>query len=255
MDVLQLLQPSSLVLYLLVALRTSAAMAVGPLAAWPGVSFPSRVLLGLGIALALAPSVPTAVPAVQLRLGSTVMIQELALGLFVGTGSTLLVSALQFVAGLIDFQAGFSFGSTVDPMAGRESGPIERFLGAFAAVLFFDLNGHQLFLLSLDNLFQIVPVGGTPRLAGPDSVAHFLTAIVVAALAMALPIVTLLLLLDLALALLSRAAPQFNLFAIGLPARVGAALIVLALLLPVTATQLEYLLGHLPDVLSILVRR
>jgi len=229
-------------------------MAVGPLAAWPGVSFPARVFLGLGVALALAPSVPTAVPVTQLSLDPAVMLQELALGLFVGVGSTLLVSALQFVAGLLDFQAGFTFGTTIDPMAGRETGPIEQFLNALAAVLFFDLNGHQLFLLSLDNLFQIVPVAGTPNLAGPESIAHFFTAILVAALAMALPIVTLLLLLDVALAMLSRAAPQFNLFAVGLPARVAGALVVLALLIPVTATQLQYLFGHLPDVLAILVR-
>ena len=254
MDLLQFLRPDTLTLYLLVALRTSSAMAVGPLAAWPGVSFPARVFLGLGVALALAPSVPTAVPVTQLSLDPAVMLQELALGLFVGVGSTLLVSALQFVAGLLDFQAGFTFGTTIDPMAGRETGPIEQFLNALAAVLFFDLNGHQLFLLSLDNLFQIVPVAGTPNLAGPESIAHFFTAILVAALAMALPIVTLLLLLDVALAMLSRAAPQFNLFAVGLPARVAGALVVLALLIPVTATQLQYLFGHLPDVLAILVR-
>jgi len=254
-DVLNLFQQGNLVVFLLVAARTSAAMAVGPLAAWPGVPLPARVLLGLGIALALAPAVPTALPAAHLHLGPVELVQELILGLLLGVASTLLVSALQLAAGLIDFQAGFTFGTSIDPLAGHQTGPIEQFLGAFAAVLFLDLNGHHLFLLALADWFQIAPVGGMPRLAGADSLAGFFAAIVVAALAMALPIVTLLLLTDVALALLSRAAPQFNLFAVGLPARAGVVLLTLALLLPVTATQLGYLFDRLPDILPILVPR
>lgn len=255
MDLIRLFQPDNLVVFLLVAIRTTSAMAVGPLAAWPGLPLPGRIFIGLGVALALAPVAPTAVPAAQLQLGPTEMVQELALGLFFGVASTLLVSALQLAAGLIDYQAGFTFGFSLDPMSGHQSGPIERFLGAFAAVLFLDLNGHHLFLLALADLFRIAPVGGTPHLAGPESIAAFFTAIAVAALAMALPIVTLLLLVDVTLAVLSRAAPQFNLFAVGLPAKSGVALVALALLLPVTATQLEYLFGHLPDVLPVLVRQ
>lgn len=254
MDLVQLFQPTTLTLFLLVALRTTAAMAVGPLAAWPGVPLPGRIFVGLGVALAIAPVVPTSVPAAQLQLGPTELLQELALGLFFGVAATLLVSALQLGAGLIDYQADFTFGFSLDPMSGHQNGPIERFLMAFAAVLFFDLDGHHLFLLSLDDLFRVVPVGATPHLAGPEGIASFFTAIAVAALAMALPIVTLLLLVDITLAVLSRAAPQFNLFAVGLPAKAGLVLVALALLLPVTATQLEYLYGHISDVLPILVR-
>lgn len=254
MDLVQLFQPATLTLFLLVALRTTAAMAVGPLAAWPGVPLPGRIFVGLGLALAIAPVVPTAVPAAQLQLGPTELFQELTLGLFFGVASALLVSALQLGAGMIDYQAGFTFGFSLDPLSGNQNGPIERFLMAFAAVLFFDLDGHHLFLLSLDDLFRIVPVGGAPNLAGPTGIASFFTAIAVAALAMALPFVTLLLLVDITLAVLSRAAPQFNLFAVGLPAKTGLVLVALALLLPVTATQLEYLYGHIQDVLPILVR-
>lgn len=254
MDVVNLFQPGSLVLFLLVAIRTTAAMAVGPLAAWPGVPLPARAFLGLGIALVLAPVAPTAVPAAQLQLEPTVMLQELALGLLFGVASTLFVSAVQLGAALIDFQAGFTFASALDPTSGRQDGPIERFLGAFAAVLFLDLNGHYLFLFAFDDLFRIVPVGGTPHLASPEHVATFFTGVVVASLTMALPIVTLLLVIDVSLAVLNRAAPQFNIFAIGLPAKGGLALVALALLLPVLASQIQYLYGQLPNIVPILVK-
>lgn len=254
MDLLQIFQPGRLMIFLLVALRTSAAMSVGPLAAWPGVPVQGRVLLGLAIALAIAPTVPVAAPAGQFHPGVNEMVQELILGLLVGVASTLIVSALQLAAGLIDFQAGFTFGASIDPMSGNQTGPIEHFLNALAAVLFLDLNGHQLFLIALDGLFQVVPVGGALHLAGPTTVASFFSAIFIAALAMALPIVTLLLLVDVALAMLSRAAPQFNLLAIGFPVRVAVALLAIAVLLPVIATQLGTLFGRLPDVVPILIR-
>ncbi len=255
MDVLALLQGANFTLFLLVAVRTMAAMAVGPLAAWPGVPLPARIFLGLGIALALAPGVPTAVAVPRLQAGPIALAQELALGLFFGVASTLLVSALQVAAGLIDYQAGFTFGTSLDPLAGHPAGPLERFLGAFAAVLFLDLNGHHLFLLALDELFQIAPVGGSLQLADPGRIATFFSGLVVAALTMALPLVTVLLLVDVTLAVLSRAAPSFNLFAVGLPTKSGIALVVLALLLPVTASQLQHLFGHLPDVLAVVTRR
>jgi flagellar biosynthetic protein FliR len=254
MDVVSLLRGADLTLFLLVAVRTMTAMAVGPLAAWPGVPLPARIFIGLGIALALAPSVPTMVPLSQIHAGPLELVQELVIGLVFGLASMLLVSALQLAAGMMDYQAGFTFGTSLDPLAGHPAGPIERFLGAFAAVLFLDLNGHHLFLLALGELFQIAPVGGPLQLADAGRIATFFSAIVAAALAMALPLVTVLILVDVALAVISRAAPAFNLFAVGLPAKSGIALVVLALLLPVTASQLQHLFGHLPDVLTVVIR-
>lgn len=252
MDLLQVFEPTRLIVFLLVALRIGGAIAVGPLGAWPGVPPTVRILLGLGIALALAPVVPTAVPAAQLHPDLPVLVGELILGLLVGLASTLIVSALQLAAGLVDFQAGFTFGATIDPFSGNQTGPIEHFFAALAAVLFLDLNGHQLFLIALNRTFDAVPVGGTVHLSGPPGIAGFFSAIFIAALAMALPVVTLILLVDIALAVLSRAAPQFNLLAIGFPVRAGVALLAVAVLLPVLATQLGLLFGHLPDMIPLL---
>jgi flagellar biosynthetic protein FliR len=191
----------------------------------------------------------------QLRPGLPDLIGELLLGLVLGVASSLLVSAVQLAAGLVDVQAGFTFGATLDPFAGYAAGPIEHFLSAFAIVLFLNLNGHQLFLVALHDLFVIAPIGGLPHLASAGAVSGFFAVIFIAALTMALPIVTMILLIDVALALLSRAAPQFNLFAVGLPARAGVTLVVLATLLPVIATQLGQLYSQLPNVLPVVTRQ
>ncbi len=252
MDLTSFVRPELLVVFVMVALRTSAAVTVGPLASWPGVPPSIRVILGIGIALAITPIVPTAVPPAQLHPGFVDLVMELGLGLLLGVASSLVVSALQLAAGLVDFQAGFTFGASLDPMSGAQSGPLEHFLSAFAAVLFLDLNGHQLFLEALSGFFQLVPIGAAPHLAGPAGVAGFFTTIFVAALVMALPVVTMLLLVDVGLALLGRTAPQFNLFAVGLPARVAVTLVALATLLPVIATQLGQVFAQLPRLMPAL---
>ena len=254
MDVLRLLEPANVGVFLLVAARVTAAMVVGPLAALPGVPLPVRILSSLAIALALTPTIASRLPSGTLRFGAGEILQEVLLGLLVGVASALLVSALQLAAGLLDFQTGFTFGASFDPLTSHQTGPIERFFGVLAAATFLEMNGHHLFLLSLGELFRIVPVGTAPYLVGPDGLAAFFTAIVVAAVLMALPIITLLLLVDVALAVLTRAAPQFNLFAVGLPARALMAMVAIALLLPVTAIQLGYLFGHLPEVIPTLIR-
>lgn len=246
MDLVRLLSGPGLIIYLLIAVRTTTAITVSPLATMPGVPASVRVLLGLVVALAFVSGVPTAVPPDQLQLSITNLAGEAALGLMVGLASTLVVSAVHIAAGWIDFQASFTFASALDPLSEIQTGPIDRFMGAFATVLFFDLNGHQLFLLALDDLFRTAPVGGPFQLAQPQQVTGLFSAIFLTALAMALPVITLVLIVDVVLALLSRTAPQFNLFAVGMPARTGIALIVIGLMLPLTTAQISGLLQQLP---------
>ncbi len=137
MDVVDLFRQDRLILFILVALRTCGAMAVGPLASWPGVPANIRLMLGLGVALALVGTVPTSVPPTDLHPGIFDLARELGIGLMFGVASSLVVSVLQLAAGLVDFQAGFTFGATIDPMSGQNSGPLEHFLTAFSTVLCF----------------------------------------------------------------------------------------------------------------------
>jgi flagellar biosynthetic protein FliR len=255
MDLFQLLQPGAFVVFLLVALRTAGAMAVGPLAVFPGTPLPVRIFLGLGIALAIAPNVPTVAPPAAMQLDPIAMVRELALGLLLGLASNLLFAALQIAAGLIDFQGGFTFGATLDPLSLTQTGPIEHFLQAFAMVLFLDLNGHQVFILTLGQVYQVAPVGAPLQLASMTNATTLVSAVFLAAIAMALPIVTVLLLVDVTLAVFSRVAPQFNLFAVGFTVRVAAALLALVVLLPILATQLGQLFVEIPRLMPALVQQ
>lgn len=244
---------NDLVRFLLVAARVLGALATGPLFAFAGTPAAVRAGAGLAIALVLAPVVPAS-PPTELHLNLLVLVQEVVLGVLLGTLASLMVSALQMAAGLIDFQAGFSLGASIDSFSGHQVMPVERFYAALATLLFLELNGHHLFLLAFASLYQVVPVAAPLALAGPEAVVSLFQTVMVAAVLIALPVVGTLLLTDAVLALLTRAAPQFNLFVVGLPAKVGVALVAILLALPITVAGMETLFRHLPEALRTVVR-
>ena len=120
---------NGLVLFLLVAARVLGALATGPLFAFAGTPAAVRAGAGLAIALVLAPVVPAS-PPTELHLNLLVVVQEVVLGVLLGTLASLMVSALQMAAGLIDFQAGFSLGASIDSFSGHQVMPVERFYAA-----------------------------------------------------------------------------------------------------------------------------
>jgi flagellar biosynthetic protein FliR len=122
---------------------------------------------------------------------------------------------------------------------------------AFALLVFVQINGHHLFLIGLMQLFEVVPVGEITRMPGSlDSLLTLSSGLFSAGLKLALPVLAALLLADLALGLLARVAPQFNLFALEMPAKMLLGLTALALALPVIVPRLTGLFRTLPSVMT-----
>ncbi len=223
--------------FLLIAVRLLAALATSPVISARLVPGPARIGLGLFTALILLPVV-TADPGAQpVRLGWSTLTGEVVAGLLAGFTASLVYAAVQLGAGLLDVQAGFALGSVYDPAMGSAGSTIERFYAAIAALLFFQLNAHHLLLTALRDLFVVVPLGSfSPDVLRPGALVEIATAMFRVALQLVLPIVGALLLTDASLALLSRVAPQFNLFAVGLQIKIavafGAMIVSLPLLLP-----------------------
>ena len=174
----------------------------------------------IGIALLLAPDPPR--------------MQEWA---YAGFAITLIFFAAQLAATLIGLNAGFGFAATVDPFFDGGTGVIERFFSAFTMLVFVQFNGHHLFLAGLRDLFTLMPVGRvTLQLTQIDRLTDLFAGVFVAGVKMALPVLAALLLADLAMGILARVAPQFNLLAVGMPAKLlvgmAAMLVALPIILP-----------------------
>jgi flagellar biosynthetic protein FliR len=178
-----------------------------------------RLMIGLGIALGLAPALPP-MPTVPLGswTGLLMMVQESLIGLVMGFTLRLAFTALDIAGELLSLQMGLSFATFFDPMTNAQTGVVGEILALLTSLVFLSLNGHLLVAEALVRSFEWLPVRTTPINArGWGTLVQAGAMMFGSALMLALPAAAALLITNLALAVLTRAAPQLNLFAIGFP--------------------------------------
>lgn len=220
--------------FLLALVRVLAALSLNPFLGAGRIPGMARVGLAIFVTVVLF---PPGGPGPAVEVGPSAVIGEALVGLAAGFAVTLIFFAAQMAAGLIGVNAGFSSAAIIDPFFDGGSGVIERFFSAFAMLVFIQINGHHLFLVGLRDLFDLIEVGSAQvPTGGPERVTALLAGVFVAGVKMALPVLAALLLADLALAILSKVAPQFNLLAVGIPVKLivglGALLVALPIILP-----------------------
>lgn len=187
---------------------------------------PVRVGLTLLLAFVLAPhvAVPSAagVPTLVLVAGESIV------GLALGMGVRATIAAAELGGHLAGFQLGLSYAALVDPQSGVRNNVLATLYGQLALIAFFGINGHHALISALAATYAAVPIGGVAATGGLAlPVTTLLGLVFETGLRMAMPVITVLLLVELILGLLARAAPAFNLMVVGTPIRLVIGLIVL----------------------------
>lgn len=208
-------------------------------------SVPARVKVGLGalLALAVAPAVP-ALPATDPYswAGLLILVQQFLVGAAMGFSMRIVFAAVEMAGEISSLTMGLGFATSFDPQSQGRSGAISQFLTLIATMCFLAVNGHLVLLAALVESFTTLPVAAQPvSAAGFKQVADWGAKIFSAGLQLSLPIVAALLLANVALGILTRAAPALNLFGIGFPITLGLGFIVVATTLPYLATPLQNL--------------
>lgn len=226
--------------------RILGLIAIAPL--FGNLSVPVRVKLGLGIMLALviAPTVPALPAADPMSLaGMLVLMQELVIGLAMGFAMRVVFAAVEMAGEICGLTMGFGFATFFDPQTRARSSAIAQFLALLTLMVFLATNIHLMMLSTLAESFITMPVSASPAGAvGFRALANWGGLIFSAGVQLSLPVIAALLLINIALGILTRAAPQLNLFGIGFPVTLGAGFIVLMLMLPYLATPLEKLFNE-----------
>jgi flagellar biosynthetic protein FliR len=211
-------------------------------------STPRSVKLALGVLLAMviAPTVP-AVPAADPMsyAGLLILAQELLIGVAMGFTLRIVFAAVEMAGEISSLTMGLGFATFFDPNTQGRSSAISQFLALLATLAFLSVNGHLVLLSALAESFQTLPVSGIPIAgSGFKHVADWGGRVFSAGMQLALPIVAALLIINVALGILTRAAPQLNLFGIGFPITLGIGFLVLAMVLPYMATPLQKLFNQ-----------
>ncbi len=206
-------------------------------------SVPRLVRIGLAILVTalVAPALPPVSPvSVFSWAGATLVVQQVVLGIAVGLAMQIVFAAVQIAGDMIGLTMGLSFAGFVDPQNNAESPAVGTFLSLVLMLLFLSINGHLMLISALADTFRAFPVGGT-GFGGFDARALAMAGSELFALGLklALPVVAALLLANIALGVLTRTAPQLNLFAVGFPVTLIVGLLMLLVALPFVFPTLE----------------
>jgi len=226
--------------------RILGLVAAAPVFGNTGVPMLIKTTLGVTLAAIVAPTLPP-VPIVDPTSWAGILIlgQELLIGVAMGFAMRLVFAAIEFAGEVASSSMGLSFATFFDPTSAGRSSAISQFLALVATMAFLAMNAHLVLVEALVESFFTLPISTTPMsLGAPLEMVRWGSRIFSAGLQLAMPIVGALLITNIALAILTRAAPQLNLFGIGFPITLGAGFLVISLTLPYLGTPLQNLFNQ-----------
>ena len=204
---------------------------------------PARVKVGLAmlITFLIAPTLN-----IQADIEATsgpglfILMQQILVGLAMGFSMRLVFTAIEMAGDIMGMQMGLGFASFYDPMNSTNTQVIAQFLGIVMVLAFLSMNGHLYMLATLAESFQVFPISTQiPSASAMHSLALWGGSIFAHALRLSLPLIAALLITNLALGILTRSAPQLNIFAIGFPITLVVGFATLMLSLPYLTSMLE----------------
>lgn len=244
--------------------RILGLFASAPIFSNRGVPARVRLAIGLGVAIALLPVMPP-MPDVppSSGVGLAIFGQQIFIGIAVGFMIRIVFAAVDMAGALIGMQMGLSFAIFFDPDAGGQTAVLSDFLNLIATLLFLAINGHLLMIEVLVRSFEWLPVGtDIVRAEGWGYIARAGLTVFATGLLLSLPVIGVLLVANIALGVLTRAAPQLNLFAVGFPVTLTAGFIGVLLIMTNFAPVLQTLfergfdeIGRMLEALAPLPRR
>ena len=230
--------------------RVLGVLAVAPVFSSRGL--PNQVKIGLGILLTLiiAPTLPP-LPAIGIfsAQGLLILVEQLVIGLAIGFCVRIVFAAVDMAGQMAGMTMGLGFASFYDPQTQGQTTSLNQFFVLLATLVFLAMNGHLMLIQALADSFVSFPIGSAQQV-NALAIVQWGGKIFSAGLLLALPVTAALLITNIALGILTRTAPQLNLFGIGFPITLGMGFLMVAWTLPDMLPPLQQLIEETLALLS-----
>lgn len=231
--------------YLWPFLRLSAMLLAAPVFGFSSITVRVRILLAVAISMLVVPLLPTA-PAVDplSAAGLLLALRELAVGLVMGFVMQLVFGAVVVAGHSVAMSMGLGFAMSVDPQNGVQVPVVSQLNVVLATLLFLAIDGHLALITAVVESFSVLPVASP---AFPDDMFAGVVALgsqlFASGLLLALPTLTAILMINVAFGVITRAAPQLNIFAVGFPVTIIAGMLFMLLGMPIFIAALQRFLS------------
>lgn len=236
-EVIQTVGASQTAGFILVLARISPLFVLAPIFSSRMMPARARSIAAVALAIGMAPiamgqgKVPTDVFAL-----AELAVKELLIGLAFAFAVAVVFNAMAIAGSILDTLVGFSLGSLIDPITGAQSPVISQIYSLVGVMIFIAIGGDGWMIRGLAETYDLVPLLAFPSLGALVGGANAaFTGIFVSALQIAAPVLIAVTITDAAFGIVSRVSPQMNVFAVGMPAKIIVALIILGASLPFVA--------------------
>jgi flagellar biosynthetic protein FliR len=218
--------------FLLVLARISGVFVFLPLPGLEAGPSAAKIVLSMILTFGMYSRWPALnpVPTSMLQISGW-MLAEAAIGVATGLAVAFTIEAVTFAAQAISTQAGFSYASTIDPNTEADSTVLIMLAQLIAGLLFFAMGFDRLLLTILARSLETHPPGAfVASRASVEALVMLGSTVFTTGLHLALPLMTLLFLIDLSIGLLGHLNSQLQLISLAFPVKMFAALAALSLL-------------------------
>lgn len=226
--------------------RVLGMIAAAPILSHRAMPNPVKLGLGLGLTLIIAPAIPL-VPKLDIfsMQGLMILTQQLIIGLAIGFSIRIVFAAVEMAGQISGMTMGLGFAIFYDPQSQGQSTSVSQFLVLLAMLVFLSMDGHLLLVSAVAESFFTLPISAEPGLhIDTYAIAQWGEKVFSAGLLLSLPVVAALLITNMALGILTRTAPQLNLFGIGFPITIGMGFLIIALALPSMLRPMQQLMNE-----------
>ena len=160
--------------------------------------------------------------------------KEFVIGLTLGFISYLITTSIYLAGQIIDMHIGFGMVNVFDPLTNIQIPVTANFYFIVASLMLLVIDGHHLLIYTLCDSFTLFPIGSKIVIEQSlvDFVVNIFTSILAISFKIAAPITCAILITDVALGIIAKAVPQVHVFIVGLPLKILAGFIVMAITIP-----------------------
>ena len=233
---MELLAPTSVATLVLLVFRVGGVVLIAPVFSAQMLSMMLKTSMVVILSWLLHPMALGAVGG-EVRLTTGAVVTELMVGLAIGLGAAVLIGAAEAMGDLLAVHIGLSGASALDPLTNISVPVLGQFANLFAVTLMLSVDGHLVMLEALAKSLQMIPAGSEANLAaGASAMVAMGSSLFVIGLRFAAPVLATVLLANVALAVLTRVAPQLNVLSIAFPIQIAVGLFAFAASIPAIGT-------------------
>ncbi|HEC18551.1 MAG TPA: flagellar biosynthetic protein FliR [Gammaproteobacteria bacterium] len=222
-------------------IRIAALVGAAPVFGARTVPVTAKLIFSVVLTMIIAPVSPP-MPVVDPISGEAVLIvlNQILIGAAMGLALQMVFAMFIIGGQIIAFQMGLGFASMVDPSSGTQVPVVSQFYVILLTLVFLALDGHLTFISVVAESFHTLPVGinGLTN-NGLWSLAVWGSTMYAGAVQIALPAIASLLLINLTFGVVTRSAPQFNIFSIGFPVTMVAGFFIMLATLKAILPQIQ----------------